>query len=124
MSTTVSIYARRHLRRRGSTGAEKLLLHVKGSDGRFHYEPETKDARRSKSLVELLYLCDVEVAKTSSIKTIASKITVHNEIRGWNCQDYVLDLLDALEDGAIVDNQDADYREQKSLLRGKQEGLM
>ena len=133
MSSTVSIYVAIHddggvYKHWGifidePQEAEKLLLHVKGSDGRFRYEPEMKDARRSRSLVELVYLCDVDVAKTSSIKTVASKVPVHNEIRGWNCQDYVLDLLDALEDGAIVNNQDAGYKKQKNLVRGKQEGL-
>jgi hypothetical protein len=26
------------------------------------------------------------------------KFRVHNEIRDWNCQDYVLDFLDAIEE--------------------------
>lgn len=103
--------------------ADKMLLHVKGSDGRFRYEPEARDARRSASLVELVYLCGVNVTKISAIKSAASKVIVHNEVRGWNCQDYVLDLLDALEKEAIVSNQDAGYRNQKILVRGKQEGL-
>ncbi|KAJ5486972.1 hypothetical protein N7530_001272 [Penicillium desertorum] len=102
---------------------DKIFLQVAGSDGRFRYEMETTDVRQSERLVELLHLYDVDVAKINSIKTIASQVTVHNDIRGWNCQDYVLDLLEALEKEAIVNSKDAGYKTQKDLLQGKQEGL-
>lgn len=102
---------------------DKIFLQVAGSDGRFRYELETRDVRRSEGLVELLPLYDVDVAEINSIKTVASQVTVHNEIRGWNCQDYVLDLLEALEKEAIVNSKDARYKKQKDLLCGKQEGL-
>ncbi|CAI7615675.1 unnamed protein product [Penicillium viridicatum] len=96
---------------------------VAGSDGRFRYELETRDVRRSEGLLELRPLYDMDVAEINSIKTVASQVTVHNEIRGWNCQDYVLDLLKALEKEEIVNSKDARYKKQKDLLYGKQEGL-
>ncbi|CAI7579129.1 unnamed protein product [Penicillium glandicola] len=102
---------------------DKVLLQVTGSDGRFRYELETTNVRQSEKLVELLTLFDVDMAEINSIKTVASQVTVHNEIRGWNCQDYVLDLLEVLEKEAIVNSKDAGYKKQKSLLHGKQEGL-
>ncbi|KAJ6187910.1 hypothetical protein N7519_002818 [Penicillium mononematosum] len=102
---------------------DKFFLQVAGSDGRFRYEMETTDVRQSERLVELIHLYDVDVAKIDSIKTIASQVTVHNEIRGWNCQDYVLDLLEALEQEAIGNSKDAGYKTQKDFLQGKQEGL-
>ncbi|GIK00058.1 hypothetical protein Aspvir_004073 [Aspergillus viridinutans] len=103
--------------------ADETLLQVKGSDGRFRYEAEKRDARNSQSLVELVYLCDVDVAKANRIRDVARKIPVHNEISGWNCQDYVLDLLNALENDGVLNSDDADYTEQKSYVEGKQEGL-
>ncbi|KAJ5773546.1 hypothetical protein N7457_008442 [Penicillium paradoxum] len=102
---------------------DKTLLQAAGSDGRFRFESETKDSRHSEGLVELVLLCDVNVANITSIKTIASQVTIHNEIRGWNCQDYVLDLLDALEKHAVVNGEDAAYQRQKKLVSSKQEGL-
>ncbi|CDM34105.1 unnamed protein product [Penicillium roqueforti FM164] len=84
---------------------DKMFLQVAGSDGRFRYELETTDVRQSERL------------------TVASQATVHNEIRGWNCQDYVLDLLEALEKEGMVNGKDAGYKKQKGLLHGKQEGL-
>ncbi|OQE47429.1 hypothetical protein PENCOP_c001G07666 [Penicillium coprophilum] len=102
---------------------DKVLLQVTGSDGRFRYELEIRDVRQSKKLLELLPLYDMDVAKIDSIKSVASQVTVHNEIRGWNCQDYVLDLLEALEKEGIGNSKDASYKKQKNLLHGKQEGL-
>ncbi|CAI7597586.1 unnamed protein product [Penicillium discolor] len=93
---------------------DKIFLQVAGSDGRFRYELETRDVPRSEGLVELLPLYDVDVAEIDSIKTVASQVTVHNEIR---------DLLEALEKEAIVNSKDARYKKQKDLLCGKQEGL-
>lgn len=46
-----------------------------------------------------------------------------NEIRGWNCQDFVLDLLDALEEEQVVDGVDEGYRLRRLGLQGMQEGL-
>ncbi|KAJ5795720.1 uncharacterized protein N7518_004260 [Penicillium psychrosexuale] len=102
---------------------DKIFLQVAGSDGRFRYELEATDVRQSERLVELLFLYDMDVTEINSIQTVASQVTVHNEIRGWNCQDYVLDLLEALEKEGIVNGKDAGYKKQKDLLHGKQEGL-
>jgi hypothetical protein len=103
--------------------AEATLLNVKGSDGRFRYETEKRDVRYDQSLVELVYLCDVDVAKANTIRNIARTIPVHNEISRWNCQDYVLDLLDELEERKVIDGEDEVYRMQRTYVAVKQEGL-
>ncbi|KAF4220309.1 hypothetical protein CNMCM8980_007814 [Aspergillus fumigatiaffinis] len=103
--------------------AEATLLNVRGSDGRFRYETEKRDVRYDESLVELVYLCDVDVAKANTIRNIARTIPVHNEISGWNCQDYVLDLLDELEERKVIDGEDELYRMQRTYVAVKQEGL-
>ncbi|RHZ51901.1 hypothetical protein CDV55_103708 [Aspergillus turcosus] len=103
--------------------ADETLLNVRGSDGRFRYEPEKRDDRHSETLVEQVYLCEVDVAKANTIRDVARKVPVHNEISGWNCQDYVLDLLDELEESKVMDTEDEVYRRQKSYVQGKQEGL-
>ncbi|EAW17756.1 uncharacterized protein NFIA_076890 [Aspergillus fischeri NRRL 181] len=103
--------------------ADEILLNARGSDGGFRYETERRDVRHDESLVELVYLCDVDVAKANTIRDIARTIPVHNEISGWNCQDYVLDLLDELEERKVMDSEDEVYRRQRTYIAGKQEGL-
>ncbi|KAJ5688702.1 hypothetical protein N7462_003094 [Penicillium macrosclerotiorum] len=107
----------------GTTDQDKALLQVKGSDGQFKYEPETRDARQSEGLIELFYLCHVGVIKVEEIKAAADQATIYNDIPGWNCQDYVIDLLEELQEKAIMGNQNQDFEKQMVLLRGKQEGL-
>ncbi|KAK9642445.1 hypothetical protein HCH54_007879 [Aspergillus fumigatus] len=103
--------------------ADETLLNARGSDGRFRYETEKRDVRHDQSLVELVYLCSVDVAKANMIRDIARSIPVHNEISGWNCQDYVLDLLDELEVRRVMGSEDEVYRMQRTFIAGKQEGL-
>ncbi|KAJ5745740.1 hypothetical protein N7520_010922 [Penicillium odoratum] len=49
----------------------KTVLQVKGSNGQFRYEPETKDARQYPDLIQLVYICNVDITKVDSIKMIA-----------------------------------------------------
>ncbi len=37
---------------------------------------------------------------------------------GWNCQDYVIDLLGALEKEGVIEERDGDYESRKRRLRG------
>lgn len=107
----------------GRRKADKVILQAMGSDGRFRFDAEFTDARQLQGLVELVYLCDVELAKVDAIKDIAEKLPIRNGISGWNCQDYVLDLLATLEEKHVIDAQDGGYQERKSSLEKKQEGL-
>lgn len=103
---------------------DKTILQVMGSDGRFRYEPNASDARDLPGLLELHFLCAVDVSKIDTIKDIAAKSPVQNEIKGWNCQDYVFDVLEVLERKGAVNAHDGTYRRQKNCLKGKQEGLV
>ncbi|KAJ5533193.1 hypothetical protein N7494_009745 [Penicillium frequentans] len=101
----------------------KTVLQVKGSDGHFRYEPETKDIRKSPDLLELIYICNVDVTKANDIQKIASEAAVLNDIQGWNCQDYVLDLMELLEEKKVLNGGDGAYRMRMDYVRGIQEGL-
>lgn len=100
-----------------------MLLQVMGSDGRFRYEPATADVRARPGLIQQVYLTDAAAARLNSIRDVADRVPVCNEIRGWNCQDFVLDLLDALEEEQVVDGVDEGYRLRRLGLQGMQEGL-
>lgn len=59
----------------------------------------------------------------NAIEDAAENMTIHNEAPGYNCQDYVLELLDDLEERGFIDKEDADYRKNRMALERKQEGL-
>ncbi|KAF5861867.1 hypothetical protein ETB97_012418 [Aspergillus alliaceus] len=107
-----------------SQESDKIVLQVRGSDGRFRYEPESGNARRLVGLEELVYLFDVEDSKTGIVRAIARELPVRSEVHGWNCQDWVLDFLEKLEEEGIVSKTDMGYEGRKDYVRGKLEGLV
>jgi hypothetical protein len=66
--------------------------------------------------LRVIYLTDVRTADVPEIEEIAPGLRL-NRYTGWNCQDFVMDLLAALEDEAIIDPNDNEYQEQKDRLR-------
>lgn len=107
----------------GPTEAEKIILHAMGSSTRYRFEMRNSNARESATLFEMVHICDVDPSMIRAIKDTAKKAVIHNESPGYNCQDYVLELLDALEEKDIIDGNNADYKRKKRALKGKQEGM-
>lgn len=108
----------------GPKDEEKIILHIMGSSTRYWFEMRISDAAASSKISEMVSLCTVPASKIGAIKEAARKAPIHNEYPGYNCQDYVLDLLDDLEAKGIVDEHDAEYKKQKKILKEKQEGLV
>ncbi|KAK2813227.1 hypothetical protein FQN50_000905 [Emmonsiellopsis sp. PD_5] len=107
----------------GLTDAEKTILHIMGSSTRYRFEMRNSNAHKSVTLSEMVHLCDVDTSMISAVKDAAKSAVIHNEYAGYNCQDYVLELLDDLEEKKIIDGNDANYKKNKEVVKGKQEGL-
>ena len=108
----------------GPTNTDKIVLQIMGSSTNYRFDPITSDPRESDTLEELIHLCDVPVSKINAIKDTARNAPIHNEYPGYNCQDYVLDLLDDLEEKGIIDKKDKKYQQKKEIVKSKQEGLI
>lgn len=74
------------------------------------------DPRDSGSYRGMIYLTDVKTRDVQDIEEIARGLHL-NRFFGWDCQDFVMDLLKALEDEVIIDPNDNEYQEQKHRLR-------
>lgn len=59
------------------------------------------------------------MSKLPDVESFAKKATIHNEFPGYNCQDYVIELLEALEEAGITDRDDQDYKARKAVLLSK-----
>lgn len=106
-------------------GAEAdVVLHAVGCEGQFRFETKDSNVRNSKSLAELVYIATIPESQVEKVKEVAQNLPIRNDVNVWNCQDYVLDLLDALEQEAILDKNDGRYKNRKTALRGKQDGLI
>jgi hypothetical protein len=65
----------------------------------------------------------VPISSIAAIDQAAEETPIHNQYPGYNCQDYILELLDDLETRRLIDGKDAKYKRQKTLVASKQEGL-
>nr|POE61838.1 hypothetical protein CFP56_73142 [Quercus suber] len=107
----------------GPSDEEKFIFNIMGSSTRYRYEKRQSDARASATLLELVTICRVDVSKLSIIEDLAQTAEIHNEAPGYNCQDYVLELLDALENNDVINGQDKKYRKSRAILEAKVDGL-
>ncbi|KAL2385995.1 hypothetical protein RJ035_004818 [Blastomyces gilchristii] len=101
----------------GPTDAEKILLQILGSSTRYRFEMEISNAHKSATLLE-------PSTCVTAIKDATENAVIHNEYPGYNYQDYVLELLDVLEEKNIIDKNETNYKHNKRVIQGKQEGLM
>ena len=58
------------------------------------------------------------------VKQTAGTVPVDNETVEWDCQGYVLDILDNLADEFILDPGDEDYRDSREILEGKRGAIL
>lgn len=107
----------------GPTDAEQIILHIMGSSTNYRFDMRESDARKSATLSELIYLCGVPTSKTPMIIEVAENAPIHNEFPGYNCQDYILELLDDLEGQRIINGNDSSYKKNKEVVKARQEGL-
>lgn len=108
----------------GPSERENIIYQIMGSSTRYRFETRQENCRQAEDLIEMIFLCDVDVGEIGTIEKLARAAVIHNEAPGYNCQDYVLELLDALEERRVVDGEEEGYRRSKKIVRGKVEGLI
>lgn len=108
----------------GPSPTQKIIYQVRGSTHRYRFETRTEDYRKSEDLLESIFLCDVELEKFGLVDKFARSVVVRNRGAGWNCQDFVLELLERLEEEGVLDGSEEGYRNAVGVVRGKVEGLV
>lgn len=100
---------------------EPLVIEVIGEHPSF--EPSTSNFRAedfpARSFLEKHYLGVVSRDDVPGISEIASRVAVDNETVQWDCQDYVLEILDALEEVYYLDRDEEEYRDAREMLNEK-----
>ncbi|KAI9043717.1 uncharacterized protein KD926_003067 [Aspergillus affinis] len=106
----------------GPTAEQKIDLQVEGSTNRFRFDRKLENALTTDGIVGLIPLCEVPLSSIGAIDQAAAEAPIHNPYTGYNCQDYVVDLLDSLEEMELTNGKDAKCQASKSLVLSKQEG--
>lgn len=81
--------------------AQPLMFHAQGSEGRFRFEERNADPQKSNSNPEIIKICDIHEGNVPYLRSYARKQPL-NRGHGWNCQDYVLELIETAEEEEII----------------------
>ncbi|OJJ45205.1 hypothetical protein ASPZODRAFT_143853 [Penicilliopsis zonata CBS 506.65] len=99
----------------GRAKSQKIILHMIYCSG-WKFEERNLDASKSGKLNKMMDLCDVYNSQVNEIVDIAQDIIIPDTLGHYNCQDYILDLLDALEEKGVIDGKDVIYQKNRKAV--------
>ena len=94
------------------------MFHVDGSEGQYRFDERKKDPRTSSRNPELIQVTTILQEDIPMLRQYARNQPL-NRGHGWNCQDYVVELIEKAHEEQIIT-----VTENKMVeIRGKIEGL-
>ncbi|KAE8386928.1 hypothetical protein BDV23DRAFT_175057 [Aspergillus alliaceus] len=78
----------------------------------------------SKSYLDKLYVGMLRPDDLKHVAKAAEETDVDNETLEWDCQDYVLEVLDKLEEEFILESDDEDYQAAREELKGRRGAIL
>ena len=60
---------------------------------------------------------DISANDVKELEKVISLAAVKNSVVHWNCQDYVLEILDKLAEECIVDEDEEEYKNARKYLK-------
>lgn len=106
------------------SGQEHFIFEVIGQHPIFKRNVVMADPKRSRSLRQLLFvamICDDDIER---VKSAAQDVSVDNQTAEWDCQDYVLDILDKLEEDFVLDADDEEYIDAREMLKERRGAII
>lgn len=100
---------------------DKTTIQLLGAQQKYFCQVSARsDSSISNSLIELCSLCKIDASKIETVKNIAWDTPVRNGESDYSCQDFVLEVLDRLEESGIILNG-GDYQSNKEAVKAKRE---
>ncbi|MCJ1422919.1 hypothetical protein MMC29_000799 [Sticta canariensis] len=63
-----------------------------------------------------VFLCNINETDMALFENVLATLAPANSPEGWNCQNYVLDVIDELEEKGVIENSNEAYIEAKKQL--------
>jgi len=76
------------------TDADNLIFEVTDSHPNFKRNVVKADPRNSQSFVSMMFLDTVNSSDIATMQKVAKTTEIDNETVEWDCQEYVLDMLE------------------------------
>ena len=96
---------------------EQLMFEVLGEHPNFERNVEKQPPEQLEGFLRRVYVAVISKTDIETVKQVAQTVPVDNETVEWDCQEYVLDMLDRLEDECVLDRDDEDYQDARETLR-------
>lgn len=103
---------------------ESIIFEVIGQHPNFQRNVVYARPDASRSYVSNVYVATLRDDDIADVKEAAKQVRVDNDTVDWDCQDYVLELLDKLEDEFILEEDDEDYREARKELKKRRGAIL
>jgi len=102
-----------------------LIFDVKGRHPNFRRSERQANPRNSRSYIKSIYLAEVREDDIKAFKEAVAATKVDNETSEWDCQDYVLEILDKLEAECLIvdDDDDGDDDDDEGTYKKRKEKL-
>ncbi|KAL5333623.1 hypothetical protein BJX70DRAFT_54969 [Aspergillus crustosus] len=101
------------------TDFEDLIYEVDGEHPTFTKVTSHGKPTDTSSLIKSLFVGEIGIPDIATVKRVVEEAMVDNETLEWDCQDYVLEILEACEREAVLEENDPDYAEVKEILLHK-----
>ncbi|GCB26962.1 hypothetical protein AAWM_09847 [Aspergillus awamori] len=98
---------------------EDLIFEVDGEHPCFQKVVSNGLPSDNLGFIESLFVCQIGSPDIPTVKDVVDATPVDNETLEWDCQDYVLDILEGCEREAVLEDEDADYAEAMEILRSR-----
>ena len=99
-------------------GSEDTIYEVVGENPLFEANIITgRKPEQSTRYQRSIFIYKINPLDVPSLKEKVSSVKLQNDVVHWNCQDYVMETLDLLEEECIIDGEDKSYIKTKKELR-------
>jgi hypothetical protein len=101
-----------------------LIFEVDGEHPSFQKVTSHGKPSDSGTFIKSLFVSEIGNIDVPTVKAVIEDARVDNETLEWDCQEYVLEILEACEQEAVLDEEDAGYVEIMEYLKEIQGPLL
>ena len=101
------------------TDNHNLIFEVTGNHPNFKRNELKADPKNSQSFIGMICMDIISSSDITTLQSVARTTKIDNETVEWDCQEYVLDMLETLEKECVVDADDETYKDSKKELKKK-----
>ncbi|MCJ1339755.1 hypothetical protein MMC09_005046 [Bachmanniomyces sp. S44760] len=64
-----------------------------------------------------IYVYDINTIDLPTFRSSVTVVELDNSVAHWNCQDYVMEILEKLEEECVIDGEDSAYMVVKEKIK-------